>query len=50
MPLDSTYFLRTLLVQLSPFFLLAALLLFWIIVDTVDGCIHEPEHVGEKKD
>lgn len=42
MPLGSTYFLRTLLVQLSPFFLAFALLLFWVTIDAVDGCLYEP--------
>lgn len=48
MPHGSTYFLRTLVVLMSPFVLAAGLSLFWIVVDAVDGCLYE--HVDDENE
>lgn len=52
MPHGSSYLLRTIVVLLTPFLLAAGLALFWVVVDLIDGCLHEPEDVvtGDEED
>ena len=47
MPHGSAYFLRTMIVLLSPLVIAIGLTLFWLLVDAIDGCLYESEYPDE---